>query len=309
MSMHGREEWGARSGADGASLPTSVGITIHWEGPGLGSYAPEAVPALLRGIQNYHMDANSWRDIAYNFLVDRFGEVWEGRGWASRSAANGTSAANDSSIAVCYLGGVGDEFTDEAKEAIRALRSQHLSRGGMPVLHAHRDHVATACPGDAITAWVRSLAGQDGGAAPSALGPPRVLQRGMEGADVADLQRWLNRHGAALEVDGDFGPITERAVRAFQREHGFADDGKVGPTLRAALSTSPDVGPGQPDQAQPGPGPSPTRPSEWLVEPGDTLFKIARATGTTVDALVSLNGIVDRGLIHPGQRLLIPSAP
>ena len=36
-------------------------------------YAPEDVPALLRGIYRYHTKNLGWSDIGYNFLVDRFG--------------------------------------------------------------------------------------------------------------------------------------------------------------------------------------------------------------------------------------------
>ena len=32
---------------------------------------------MIRGIQAYHMDANGYCDIAYHFIVDRFGGIWE----------------------------------------------------------------------------------------------------------------------------------------------------------------------------------------------------------------------------------------
>jgi putative chitinase len=59
----------------------------------------------------------------------------------------------------------------------------------------------------------------------------------MNGSDVADLQRELNASlgGPKLVVDGDFGPRTQAAVEAFQREHHLEVDGVVGPQTRAAL--------------------------------------------------------------------------
>jgi murein L,D-transpeptidase YcbB/YkuD len=52
---------------------------------------------------------------------------------------------------------------------------------------------------------------------------------------VADLQRLLNAHGRELVVDGDFGPKTDAAVRAFQEQCGLHPDGVVGRLTWAAL--------------------------------------------------------------------------
>ena len=48
-----------------------------------------------------------------------------------------------------------------------------------------------------------------------------VLKRGDEGPDVARVQDLLNRDGAILEPDGDFGGGTEVAVREFQGRSGL----------------------------------------------------------------------------------------
>jgi LysM repeat protein len=44
----------------------------------------------------------------------------------------------------------------------------------------------------------------------------------------------------------------------------------------------------------------------YVVRPGDTLFKIARRFGVTVDELVEINKIPDANVIYPGQELKIP---
>lgn len=62
------------------------------------------------------------------------------------------------------------------------------------------------------------------------------LRRGSEGEDVRNLQRFLNSQGARLEEDGDFGPRTERAVRAFQANRQIDIDGIVGPQTYGAVA-------------------------------------------------------------------------
>ena len=61
--------------------------------------------------------------------------------------------------------------------------------------------------------------------------PPRpTLRRGDSGDVVKTLQQKLE-----LDADGNFGPVTEAAVRAFQRDHGLTPDGIVGPKTWSGL--------------------------------------------------------------------------
>jgi hypothetical protein len=64
----------------------------------------------------------------------------------------------------------------------------------------------------------------------------RTLEIGAQGEDVAELQRRLNAAGADLYVDGDFGPVTDQAVRDFQAANRLEVDGIVGPETQAALN-------------------------------------------------------------------------
>ncbi len=66
-----------------------------------------------------------------------------------------------------------------------------------------------------------------------------MLQEGDTGAAVKTLQTRLNAWGATLAVDGDFGPLTLAAVKAFQTAHQLSVDGIVGPITWAALNNSP----------------------------------------------------------------------
>jgi len=59
------------------------------------------------------------------------------------------------------------------------------------------------------------------------------------GIAVAELQELLAAHGfSKVRIDGNFGYITEAAVKAFQRQHDLRIDGCVGPKTWAALKTS-----------------------------------------------------------------------
>jgi putative chitinase len=62
-----------------------------------------------------------------------------------------------------------------------------------------------------------------------------LLRRGARGDSVAELQKLLAKAGFSLVADGDFGPGTEAAVRAFQQSKGLGADGVVGPASWRAL--------------------------------------------------------------------------
>ncbi|MFE3164061.1 peptidoglycan-binding protein [Streptomyces sp. NPDC059224] len=64
---------------------------------------------------------------------------------------------------------------------------------------------------------------------------PAEIVQGQRSGCVTELQSLLNHHGADLAVDGDFGPLTDSAVRDFQAEKGLSVDGHVGPNTKAAL--------------------------------------------------------------------------
>ena len=52
---------------------------------------------------------------------------------------------------------------------------------------------------------------------------------GMSGAEVSLLQEKLRKIGYTLNVDGDFGPATKRAVMNSQQDYKLTVDGVVGP--------------------------------------------------------------------------------
>ena len=89
-----------------------------------------------------------------------------------------------------------------------------------------------------------------------------VLSEGDTGQAVTTLQTRLNVWGATLTVDGDFGPATLAAVKAFQTAHNVTVDGVVGPqnVVRA-----------QPESERPGAVPGPGRAGGRRGDPGPVL--------------------------------------
>lgn len=67
--------------------------------------------------------------------------------------------------------------------------------------------------------------------------PTKLLRNGSKGNDVRWVQYELNRHGAGLTIDGDFGKLTEQAVFNFQKSKNIAADKIVGPQTIAALKS------------------------------------------------------------------------
>lgn len=87
------------------------------------------------------------------------------------------------------------------------------------------------CSEELIRSWHA-----EGGLSNSAMAVvPDLLSLGDRGAEVEALQTLLNRCGAQLEVDGDFGRATHAALMAFQADHELRVDGVAGPKTIAAL--------------------------------------------------------------------------
>lgn len=65
----------------------------------------------------------------------------------------------------------------------------------------------------------------------------RVLKRGCTGEDVKQLQLKLKEIGFYIgEIDGSFGPATDKAIRVYQSRHTLVVDGLVGPATVASLN-------------------------------------------------------------------------
>lgn len=60
-----------------------------------------------------------------------------------------------------------------------------------------------------------------------------LLKKGDKSKEIRAFQEFLNTQGESLIADGNFGKLTEHAVKRFQTKHGLDADGKVGPNTLA----------------------------------------------------------------------------
>lgn len=158
-----RATWNAIQTGYDVWAPLDSGIIFHWNGPVMGNYSMDQVPGIILSTQHFHMFTRGWADIAYNFSIDRFGRLWEGRGERLRNAASGDTFANVNLLACELLlggfdsGAPGDAFTQEMKDAMVDLGKQYVGEGRTPFFCTHRDVVATYCPGPEIDSWVDNV--------------------------------------------------------------------------------------------------------------------------------------------------------
>ncbi|WP_327677494.1 peptidoglycan recognition protein [Kitasatospora sp. NBC_00458] len=70
------------------------------------AYECADAPRVIRAIYQYHVQGNGWRDIGYNFLVDRCGTVYEGRAGGTDLPVHGahTLGFNTDSAGVAAIG-------------------------------------------------------------------------------------------------------------------------------------------------------------------------------------------------------------
>ncbi|XP_076221970.1 peptidoglycan recognition protein 3-like [Nomia melanderi] len=155
-----RAQWGARSPKQpipNLKINPAPYVVIHHSDTN--NCQTEAVcKARVKSFQNYHMDANEWRDIGYNFLVGEDGNVYEGRGWGKHGAHS--PPYNSRSMGICIIG----NFTLSQPNAAAITTVQKLIDYGVSIgkiqgnytLYGHRQTTSTKCPGDSLYNLIQS---------------------------------------------------------------------------------------------------------------------------------------------------------
>jgi hypothetical protein len=186
-AIHTRAEWGARIPTEWFESVTVQGAAVH-NSAGTNDYLPADVPAILRSIQDLHVQGREFWDIAYNFLIDRYGEIWEGRAGGIDQAARGAHSHTFNPIVtgVCIMGNFQEgRVPTVAIDSLVALLAWKLTlhgaaadgillhEGVWPAIIGHKDipESSTACPGKYLYALLpeiraRVLAAQHLPAAP-----------------------------------------------------------------------------------------------------------------------------------------------
>ncbi|WP_109508177.1 FG-GAP-like repeat-containing protein [Nocardioides speluncae] len=171
--IYSRAQWGANESLrDPSSLhyyEVHAGFVHHTVNAN--DYTAAEVPSIIRGIYAYHVQSRGWSDIGYNFLVDRFGRVWEGRyGGVDRPVVGAhTLDYNDYSFAMSAIGNF--ETAQPSKAMLDAYgrvfawklslhgvtassTRQQVGSSYFPAINGHRDAAQTACPGKYLYAKI-----------------------------------------------------------------------------------------------------------------------------------------------------------
>ena len=171
-----RKEWNAGSvKASRLSYAKEIkAICIHHTG-GSNNYTQAQSPQIVRGMFAYHHDTLGWSDLGYNIVVDKYGQIFEGRsGGLHRNVAGahargfntgscGISVMGDymdipvptaalNAIATAAAWKLGSAFIQDVygseEWTVTISRVKRTGTFSMPHVFAHRDVNYTDCPGD-----------------------------------------------------------------------------------------------------------------------------------------------------------------
>ena len=238
--IRSRSEWGAEQcPTRGVNYGTVRAAIVHHTVTA-NEYSRAHVPAAILAVCRFHRNTNGWNDIGYNFVVDRFGGVWEGRAGGLDEAVVGSQAQgyNSQTTGIANLGTFTSVPQTEAAIAAMArliawklgnhgLRTGGTSRltsaGGssarypygytrrFPRAIGHRDTGRTACPGEQLYYQISELRERIGERRPA----------GLRTRMTAALPEFLTfaREGYTFTgqlTDADFLPVAGATV-ALQR--------------------------------------------------------------------------------------------
>jgi len=182
-----RSAWGGdKLRTRGAPELGTVQMAVVHHTVNANTYTAEDSPAIVLAIAKYHINSNGWNDVGYNFLVDRYGQIFEGRAGGIDQAVIGAHAQgfNSYSTGISNIGTFESVAQTEAainaqaqliawKLAIHGVSPSGtvdvVSAGGSSNRYAagrrvtfqrvcgHRDADKTSCPGNALYAQIPTI--------------------------------------------------------------------------------------------------------------------------------------------------------
>ena len=231
-----RTTWGAdeRIRRGPPSYASDVRFAIVHHTAGKNGYSRSEAPAIVKGIQLFHVQGNGWNDIGYNLLVDRFGTIYEGRfGGVDRNVIGAHAMGfNTGSVGIALLGTYEDAAPSAAaQDAIARIVAWRLDlahvdptafltfisggsdryASGIPVLlnsvSGHRDTGFTACPGDVLYGRIGAIASTARGLGGLKIFEPKAT---VTGSAVRVRARLSEPQGWAVAVAGASGAEVAR---------------------------------------------------------------------------------------------------
>jgi hypothetical protein len=226
--IHPRSEWGAEQcPTRGVAYGRVRAATVHHTVTA-NNYSRAQAPAAILAVCRFHRNTNGWNDIGYNFVVDRFGRIWEGRAGGVDEAVMGSHAQgyNSQTTGISNLGTFTSvPQTDAAIGAMARLIRWKLSNHGVPSfgtarltsaggpsarygygdtrrfprVMGHRDTGATACPGEQLYYQLPELRERIGEQRPSGA---RVKLTAPLPELVVHAPDGVTFSGSLTEVDG-----------------------------------------------------------------------------------------------------------
>ncbi|MGY1454133.1 peptidoglycan recognition protein family protein [Streptomyces sp. SS8] len=172
-----RKGWGADERLRGPFLYTkTVRMAFVHHTAMSNDYSCGQSASIIRGIYRYHVQSNGWRDVGYNFFVDKCGKIYEGRAGGVANPVMGahTYGFNHDSTGIAVLGSYNSTNPSTAAvDAVSKLVAWKLglhgvdprgttamtSGGGkypkgttvrLHTVSGHRDGYVTGCPGDRL---------------------------------------------------------------------------------------------------------------------------------------------------------------
>lgn len=147
---------------------------------------------------------------------------------------NGVGGQNSYIYNICL---VSDGTFTAAQEKVWEERAKYwMQRLNLPVsaVKGHNEFPgqSTACPGINMNTVRARLKGQTSSASSGVY----HLEYGDKGNKVKEYQEKLKRAGYKIDIDSSFGPAMKSVVQQFQRDHGLAVDGLLGPATQKKLN-------------------------------------------------------------------------